>query len=294
MVKDFRKKVEKVINLLPPIPAVMSELMQAVNNPDADLKTIGKIIAKDPSMSMNVLKIANSAFYRLSNTVTSVERAAQILGTKEIASVCISCGVSSALKPAAGVPTMNLNAFWKHSVVTGVIAKILNDRFGLGPFHNVYLAGLIHDVGKIILDRSIYAAYTKILELACNENIPVIDAEIRVIGESHASVGGWLMEKWQLPSMFADVAKYHHSVTDSPLESRTLVATISLADQLAWLKDFGFREGIDDILKSENNAYAILQDVNPEITDKNLEDIIARLENSLDERAQAIGSALEI
>lgn len=293
MVKDFRKKVEKVINLLPPIPAVMSELMQAVNNPDTDLKTIGRIIAKDPSMSMNVLKVANSALYRLSNNVTCVEHAAQLLGVKEISSICISCGISSALKPAVGVPTMNLNAFWKHSVVTGVIARTLNDRFGLGPFHNVYLAGLIHDVGKIVLDRSIHSAYTKILDVACNENIPVIDAEIRVIGESHASVGGWLMERWQLPSMFADVAKYHHSVTDVPLENRTLVAAISLADQLAWLKDFGFREGIDDILMSENGAYAMLQEVNPEITDKNLEDIIARLENTLDETAEAMGSSLD-
>jgi HD-like signal output (HDOD) protein len=292
MIKDFRKKVEKIINLLPPIPAVMTELMQAIKT-DTDLRTLGRIIAKDPSMSVNILKVANSAFYRLSYKVTTVEHAARLLGTREITSVCVSCGVSASLKPPKGIPSMNLTAFWKHSVITGLIARVLNERFNLGDSHNVYLAGLIHDVGKIVLDRSIHEAYNKILDVAYNESIPVIDAEIRVIGESHASVGGWLMEKWRLPSVFADAVNYHHSVINSPPESRTLVAAISLADQLAWIKDFGFRRGISDILLSDDNAYTILREANPNLDDKALEDIVSGLD-AVAERADVMGLSLGI
>ena len=110
MIEDFRKKVEETINFLPPLPAVMTGLIEALNSEDADFRSLGKIISKDPSMTLDVLKIANSAFYGLQTKVTSIEQAVRMLGLSEIASLCISCGTTQSLRPPRGSKPWTSNA----------------------------------------------------------------------------------------------------------------------------------------------------------------------------------------
>jgi HD-like signal output (HDOD) protein len=136
---------------------------------------------------------------------------------------------------------MDLHKFWRHSVATGVIAKIVTPRLGLNRLNNLYLAGLIHDVGAVVLDRFRHNVYTEILDLTHKENISILEAEYRIMGASHDTVGGWLMEKWRLPTLLVDVARCHHEVAKAAEPNRTVVAVISLADTLARL----IRHGLD-------------------------------------------------
>ena len=145
MIEDFESKIRDTIEYLPPIPLVMTELIQALSD-DIDLNDLGKIISKDPSMSMNVLKVANSAFYGLRNKVATIEHAVRMLGTREITSLCIACSACSVLKPASRKSTIDLTLFWRHSVATGVFSKLLSSELNIGLLNNIYLAGLIHDV----------------------------------------------------------------------------------------------------------------------------------------------------
>ena len=89
MIENFREKVEETINFLPPLPSIMTDLIEALNSDDTDFRSLGKIISKDPAMTLDVLKIANSAFYGLQTKVTSIEQAVRMLGISEIASLCI-------------------------------------------------------------------------------------------------------------------------------------------------------------------------------------------------------------
>ena len=91
MIADFATKLETVINFIPPIPVVIVELLKALNDENANMNDIARIIAKDPPMSMNVLKVANSAFYRLTNKVATVDHAVRMLGVKELGMICVSC-----------------------------------------------------------------------------------------------------------------------------------------------------------------------------------------------------------
>src|SRR5512137_1935962 len=100
MIEDFESKIKQTIEYLPPIPIVMTELIQALND-DIDLNDLGRIISKDPSMSMNVLKVANSAFYGLRNKVATIEHAVRMLGTREITSLCIACSACNILRPSS-------------------------------------------------------------------------------------------------------------------------------------------------------------------------------------------------
>ncbi len=265
MIEDFRKKVEETINFLPPLPVVMTELIDAINSEDADFRTLGKIISKDPQMSLNVLKIANSAFYGLQSKVAGVEQAIRMLGMSEMASLCISCGATQSLKAPKGVETVDLERFWRHSIATGVIAKIICPKLELGRLDNLYLAGLIHDVGAVVLDRFKHDVYKEIIELTRKENISIREAEEQVMGASHDTVGGWLMEKWKLPRVFVEVASYHHSVLPASDKYRLTVAVISLADLFARLTQHGFDGNMNGVVVNETPAFQVLERKNPKL-----------------------------
>ena len=279
MIENFREKVEQTINLLPPMPTVMRELIEALNDDNADLRTVGKIISRDPSMAMNVLRIANSAFYGLPAKVTTIDHAVRMLGMDEITSLCISCSASQSLKAPKGVPTLDLEQFWRHCVATGVIGKILVRRLNLGRMESLYLAGLFHDVGKVVLDRFKHDVYTEIVELTYKESISILDAERAVMGASHDMVGGWLVDKWRLPEVFGEVARHHHSVMEASGESSVAVAVISAADQLARLKGFGFGGDMNGVDFFETDAFKVLEKQNRDIADTDVVKLVWDLDD---------------
>ena len=279
MVEDFESKIRDTIEYLPPIPLVMTELIQALND-DIDLNDLGRIISKDPSMSMNVLKVANSAFYGLRNKVATIEHAVRMLGTREITSLCIACSACSVLKPASRKSTIDLTLFWRHSVATGVFSKLLSSELNIGLLNNIYLAGLIHDVGKIVLDRFAHDMYSDVMRLAHNENVSILDAEKRIMGASHDVVGAWLMEKWQLPPIFSQVAMYHHHTSNSPDDCLIAVSIVSFANHIAKRKSFRFDGEIDGTIIRETDAFKILERINPGIRGLDFLDFIESLNHA--------------
>lgn len=125
-----------------------------LDDENTNMNAIARIIVKDPPMSMNVLKVANSAFYRLANKVATVDHTVSMFGVKEIGMICVSCGACQALKPPADAGKFDLQEFWKHSVATGVIAKKICRELAVGDRNTVYFGGLLHHIGKVVLDRS--------------------------------------------------------------------------------------------------------------------------------------------
>ena len=289
MIQDLKEKLKGAVNLLPPIPMAMMELLKALDDENIDINAIAKIILKDPLMSMNVLKVANSAFYRLPYKISAIDHAVRMLGIKEITMICIACGAYKALKPPRNVQTFDMNIFWKHSVATAVIAKRLCNKVNMKDHGAVYLSGLLHDVGKIILDRFVHEIYEIVIKATSDECISMIEAEKRFIGESHDTIGGWIMEQWRLPEMFIDVAKYHHSVLDSPQNNRTAVAVSSLANQLARIDNFGFGGDMSGVVLSETEAFKVLENINPEIAEIDFVKFAWDLENVDDEIVEMEG-----
>ncbi|RPJ58404.1 MAG: HDOD domain-containing protein [Dehalococcoidia bacterium] len=283
MIPDLMKRLENAVNFLPPIPVVVLELLQALDNENVELNALSRIISKDPSMSVNVLKVANSAFYRLPYNVSTVEHAVRILGIKEITMICIACGAYRVLKTPRNVQAFDSNEFWKHSVATGVIARRLCVALEVRDQTVIYLSGLLHDIGKIILDRFIHDIYKIVIQTTCDECISMIEAEKRYIGESHDTVGGWFLEKWKLPAAFIDVARYHHSVTESPEDSKTFVAISSLADHLARLRFYGFGGDMSGVVIGDTDAFKILEKTHPAIADMDVVKFIWDLEDADDE-----------
>jgi putative nucleotidyltransferase with HDIG domain len=283
MVDDLKKQLDEVIDLLPPIPAVMTELLQSLGNKDIELKALASIISKDPMMSMNVLKVSNSAFYRLPNKVATVEHAVKLLGIKEITGICIACGAYQSLKPPRDAETFDLDDFWRHSVATGIVSRRLCQELEILDNNVLYFLGLLHDVGKVVLDRFAHDIYKNVVQAARDENISIQVAEKRIIGESHDTVGGWLMEKWKLPWTFADVAKYHHNVNEAPEDNKAAVAIISFADRLAWLHYLGLESGFDVTLLTNHEAYLFLDEISDNIDEIDLGKFMQELDSAHEE-----------
>ena len=283
MINDFAKRLERIIDFLPPVPIVMAELMQAMGDENVDMNDLSKIIAKDPSMSVNVLKIANSAFYRLPYKVATVDHAVKMLGMKEISMICISCGAYRALMPSRNMETFNLEDFWKHSVATGAMARKICREFRVGDQNIAYFLGLLHDVGKIILDRFAHDIYAIVIQTTFDECISMIEAEKRLIGESHDVIGSFIMNKWKLPEVFSDVARYHHSVSEAPEHNRTMVSVTALADQLARVRCFGFGGDMGGIVLSETESFKMLQIAAPAIAEMDVFKFVNDLDMMNDE-----------
>ncbi|HBA53853.1 HDOD domain-containing protein [Syntrophorhabdus aromaticivorans] len=280
MIEDFENKIRQTIEYLPPIPIIMAELIQALKNDDVELNALGRIISKDPSMSLNVLKVANSAFYGLRNKVATIEHAVRMLGTREITSLCIACSTWNALRPSPKEQTIDLALFWRHSVATGVFAKLLADELNIGLLNSIYLAGLMHDVGKIVLDKFAHDEYMDVLRLTYNEGVPALEAERQVMGASHDMVGSWLMEKWQLPHVFSQVANYHHSVFEAPEALRVPVSIVSFADHLAKFKSFGFGGDTGGVVLKDTDAFRALERINPVVRGLDFVDFISSLDQA--------------
>lgn len=286
MIADFAKKLENIIHFIPPIPAVIVELVRALDDENSNMGTIARIIAKDPPMSMNVLKVANSAFYRLANKVSTVDHAVNMLGVKEISMICVSCGAYQALKPPRDAGTFNLQEFWKHSVATGVIARTLCKELSVGDRQTIYFGGLLHDIGKVVLDRFAHEVYKIIIQITHDECIPMIEAEKKILGESHDVIGGLIMEKWKFPFVLADIARFHHSVSASSEQSRPSIALCALADELARLQFYGFGGNQGGVILEETEAFGILAGIAPGITKIDMYKLVQDLETLQDEIAE--------
>ncbi len=283
VITDFAKKLETAISFLPPIPVVIVELLRALDDENTNINSIARIISKDPPMSMNVLKVANSAFYRLTNKVATVDHAVQMLGVKEIGMICVSCGAYQALKPPTGAGTFSLEEFWKHSVATGVIAKKICRELAVGDKNTIYFGGLLHDIGKVVLDRFAHDVYKVVIQVTHEECVPMIEAEKKIIGESHDTIGGLIMEKWKFPFALVDVTRYHHTISRCPEETRPTVAVCALADQLARVRYYGFGGDRSGIVLTETEAFQVLSEIVPAVSGVDVYKLICDLESVDDE-----------
>jgi HD-like signal output (HDOD) protein len=265
MIDDLWEKIEKTIDFLPPMPPVATELAAVLSSDDVDLGTIARIISRDPSMAANVLKTANSAAYGLASKVTGIDQAIGLLGTNEIASLCMCYGVARGLTPPPRTVTVDLDRFWRHSVATGVIARKVWGKLETGRGEQLYIAGLIHDVGCLVLDRLSHEVYAAILDLTRKENISVLEAERHILGASHDVAGGLLLERWSLPDIFIECARCHHAPSGASEPYRVAVALVSLADMFARLTLRGFDNDKSGLIVSETDAFRLLQKTYPQL-----------------------------
>jgi len=225
---------------LPTLPAVTMKLLKAVDDSNSQVKEVGKIIESDQSLAVQVLKQVNSPFYGFSGRIATVQHAVVIMGYNAIKNLAMGASISMmARKETASL--IDSEMFWEHSLGVAVAARAVGKVLGYGCPEELWVAGLLHDVGKLILADNLPAEYKLVLQEAEENNEEVYRAEMRVLGHSHADVGEWFAKENRFPIVLRTCVKYHHApANDKSKEFTKAVKIIHLSDCLCKFQNIGW------------------------------------------------------
>lgn len=216
---------------MPSVPIVLSKILQLVDDNRASARRLEELILHDPSLSVRILKLANSAFYSFRSEVRTISRAIALLGLNLVRSLAIGVSIFESFTKGLRHETKSIGQLWMHSFAVGLTAQeIWSKRSSRVEGEFALLCGLLHDLGKIAYFKTDTEGYSRLFAMEKSDEDPDIGAlEIKYYGIDHAALGARLAQKWSLPPDLAIVVRHHHDLDAGGLP---LVAAISLADML--------------------------------------------------------------
>ncbi len=221
------------LHTLPSLPSLYFRIMDALASPDSSLEQIGGIIASDPSMTAKILQLVNSAFFGIARRISNPVEAVQFLGVGRVRSLVLSLHVFSCFDDVR-VKNFSIERVWKHSLSTGLVAqKIARMQKADRAFTDeAYVAGMLHDIGKVMLAASLPDLYEKAVNLAVDEKLPLGEAEREIFGVTHAQVGAYLLGLWGLPITIVEAVAFHHEPQMSGVKTFSPLTTVHVARAL--------------------------------------------------------------
>jgi putative nucleotidyltransferase with HDIG domain len=230
---DALKERAEAIRELSTLPSVILRILEVMNNPMADARDVEKEIIEDPIITSKVLKMSNSPFYGTDRNISNISQAVVLMGFTEVQNIALSVSIFSRFL----MPTkmFDRRQFWEHCYATGVTAEALQRRVNAHT-NDGFVAGLLHDIGRIVLDQYFPDEFEEVMAVADNQRISLFEAERKVLGVTHGDIGFWVTEKWNLPTMLTDSILFHHTPF-SCRESYVLTSIIHVADIIS--KAFG-------------------------------------------------------
>lgn len=226
--------VERVLRETPAIsslPGAYTRLNDAVNDPRTSSRDVANVIAEDTGLAARLLKIANSAFFGFPSRIDTISRAVTLVGTRQLRDLALA---TSIIKQFDGLPTgvVTMESFWQHSIACGVAARILATHRREPNVERFFIAGLMHDIGRLVMFITIPELATEALDEAERSSELLYRTERQVLGFDHADVGGALLRQWKLPVHTVSAVACHHSpATDGGLHTDT--AIVHVADLVA-------------------------------------------------------------
>lgn len=234
-----KEEVLKKIKNLPTLPTVFARLSDAISNPSTSNEEIAKIIASDQAASFKILKVVNSAFYGFSGRIDTISRAILYLGLNEVRNLVFAISVINLFsKNNMGLHFRPVD-FWSHSIAVGIITRMIGSEMKIQKLENYFLAGIMHDIGKLILFEYAQDEYQKVVTLAEEKKYFISDAEREVLGFDHSTIGELLSQKWNLPNTLTHAVKYHH-VGYNAGSDNVLVAAVHIADIVSQFLNLGY------------------------------------------------------
>jgi putative nucleotidyltransferase with HDIG domain len=241
---DLKSKIFQDLKDLPPMPQVVIRIQHLIADLNSDTKQLAKVIESDQAIAAKVLKMANSAFYGMSGKISSIHQASLLLGYRTLGEIATMAGAADLLArkmPGYGYDSQDL---WKHSLSVAFSCKLIADLKNKDLIHEAHTAGLIHDVGKIILDRHVLGKKDKIADYMVQEEKTFLDAERFFFGFDHAEIASEICRSWKIPEGIALAIRYHHQPSISNGDG--LSCMLHIADYVATMGGIGYDN--DDIL----------------------------------------------
>lgn len=232
-VQEIVNRVDDLVSL----PGVFIRINEMIESQDSTASEIGTVLSQDPGLTARLLRIANSPFYGLSKEVDSVSRAITIIGTQRLRDLVLA---TCAVEAFEGIPNelITMDDFWSHSLYCALISKHLAEEAGIRESDSLFIAGLLHDIGELVMFREFPEKSQQALlrELDKDDDPNMALSEKEIIGFDHAELGGAMVAHWNLPAVFVEPVSLHHRPKEAT-EFPQHTAIVHIANTLAVLAE---------------------------------------------------------
>lgn len=231
------ERLVKDIDTIASLPTIYQRLSEVVNDSRSSNRDVARILGEDAGLAARLLRIANSAFYGYPGKIDSITRAVTVLGIRQLRDLALATTVMD-LFPSISTEVLNMESFWRHSVACGVTARIIATYRRELNVERFFVAGLLHDIGRLILLMELPEPAGRAVEQARLQDEPLWWGESEVLGFDHSAVGAALLTRWGLPAETVNAIAYHHQPECAP-EAMADPATIHVADFIVHALNLG-------------------------------------------------------
>jgi putative nucleotidyltransferase with HDIG domain len=238
---ELEKKLGMAVERMPAFPKSVQKILEMTRDINCLPKDLVGVIEKDPVMTMKVLKVINSAYYSLPNKITSVNQSVVYLGLNTVKNLALAFAAVGIL-PRMNAAGFDIQRYLLHSLTTAAIARQLCGQYARGEADpgDCYIAGLLHDFGKVVLAQYLAPEFRDALERTHGTDgsggMPLHQAEREVIGVDHGFIGAKLAERWQFPPHLVEVIRLHHSEEHGP---DAMMDCLRVANQISRMRELG-------------------------------------------------------
>jgi len=238
---QLQGRIERTSDL-PTLPVIYQKVKDLVDSPQTSASDLGEVITQDQVLTAKLLRLVNSSFYGFPQRITTVNRAIAIIGFRALKAMVLATSILRAFS-LDGDDGFQGEGFWQHSIGCAVGSKIIGKYIRYEEPDELFVAGLIHDIGKVVEYVSFGAELKEVLQVAERKGVFIREAEERILGADHAQIGSFFVHRWKLPPQLVEPVTYHHNpegAKEFPLE----VGVVHLSDilikalGLGWTGDY--------------------------------------------------------
>lgn len=243
---ELGKRLNNAVESMPAFPKSVQRILELTRDINCRPKDLVGVIEKDPVITIKVLKIINSAYYGLPNKITSINQSAVYLGVNTLKNLALSFSTIGIL-PKKNEASFDIQHYLVSSLVTANLVRTIGAKYAPGEVDptDCYIAGLLHDFGKVVFAQCMPEEFNKALALSASDDLPLHKAEEKVIGADHTLVGAMLAKRWQFPDALVDcIAGHHGPKYATPLAECLLVADL-IAERLGYDSNGNISAGVD-------------------------------------------------
>lgn len=261
------------------LPPVAARVLKLLEDDNIDIRNISKIIEADASLTLKLLRVANSPLYATRTEINTIHQAIITLGLNRLTNIVLGVSIFSRfLLSSQKQASEFMQKFWWHSSCTGIVAKALSQKINKFYRENEFIGGLLHDIGKLAMVQFDASKYVKVNELVAEKHIWDIEAEQEIYGTDHAEVGKHIAYLWKLPDELTTIIANHTKPTEAPAH-RELVSVVRFADVLCEIWGADCNEGFTTVEFDKEESWITLCNSYPELKELDVEIFTFELEN---------------
>jgi putative nucleotidyltransferase with HDIG domain len=255
--EDQARRIISVTGNLPPVPHVAARTMELVRKEDTSVAELQKVISADQALTARILKMANSVFYSFDQKISTLSHAIVVLGFRAVQSMAIAASSRSLFVKKGVQFGLKEKLLWEHSIGAAMGCRQVARMVGFDKEEEAFIAGLLHDIGKAVLNQAIPRKYGKIVEQVYNEGRTFADVETEILAFDHSQIGALIAQKWNFSWDMVETIAFHHSV-EAQSTGGSLSAILAVSNELCKRLGIGLQRSADATPLSSNWGAQVL------------------------------------